>query len=162
MAATALTRALGPVIAVGAAAGMALTIGAGAASAHDWTGVAECESGGDWHIDTGNGFYGGLQFSMDTWHAYGGTGNPAHATPAEQVRVAERVLDGQGIGAWPSCGERLRDGTSPALATEGVLPDGALGSLAPGSLESLDPLGSSASAIPPGPAGPLGSLGAAG
>ena len=123
------------------AAALTVTVGAGIASAHDWTGVAQCESGGDWHIDTGNGFYGGLQFHLDTWRDYGGVGNPAHASRAEQVRVAERVLAGQGIGAWPVCGKHLRDGTDPSQ-------------LLPGGLGSLDSAGSSA-----GSAGPLGLAG---
>ncbi|WP_413251306.1 transglycosylase family protein [Tomitella gaofuii] len=165
MAAPARNRTLGATIATSAALGIALTLGAGTAVAYDWTGVAQCESGGNWHIDTGNGYYGGLQFSMPTWQAYGGVGNPAHATRAEQVRVAERVLAGQGIGAWPTCGTHLRPGISPALATEGLLPPGSLdllpgsvalppGSMAlpPGSMDpgSFDPLGSAAAMIPPG------------
>jgi LysM repeat protein len=93
------------------------TPAAQAATTHDWTGVAQCESGGDWDINTGNGYYGGLQFSQSTWAGYGGTGLAARAdlaTPAEQVQIAEKVLAGQGIGAWPTCGKRLTDGTTPA------------------------------------------------
>ena len=55
---------------------------------------------------TGNGYYGGLQFTMGTWHANGGTGSPQHASREEQIRVAENVLRTQGIGAWPVCGRR--------------------------------------------------------
>src|SRR3954468_1377046 len=90
-----------------------------AATSHDWTGVAQCESGGDWNINTGNGYYGGLQFSQPTWAGYGGTGLAARAdlaTPAEQVQIAEKVLAGQGIGAWPTCGKKLTDGTTAAPA----------------------------------------------
>jgi LysM repeat protein len=90
-----------------------------AATTHDWTGVAECESGGDWSINTGNGYYGGLQFSQSTWAAYGGTALAPRAdlaTPAQQVEIAEKVLAGQGIGAWPTCGGRLSDGTTAAAA----------------------------------------------
>jgi hypothetical protein len=90
-----------------------------AATTHDWTGVAECESGGDWSINTGNGYYGGLQFSQSTWAAFGGTALAPRAdlaTPAQQVEIAEKVLAGQGIGAWPTCGERLTDGTTAAAA----------------------------------------------
>ncbi len=79
-----------------------------AAPAHDWDGVAQCESGRNWHINTGNGFYGGLQFTLSTWRAYGGSGNPAVATADEQKRIAENVLNGQGAGAWPVCGQHLR------------------------------------------------------
>src|SRR5919199_2677567 len=90
-----------------------------AATTHDWTGVAECESGGDWSINTGNGYYGGLQFSQSTWAAFGGTALAPRAdlaTPAQQIEIAEKVLAGQGIGAWPTCGGRLTDGTTAAAA----------------------------------------------
>ncbi len=90
-----------------------------AAPSHDWSGVAHCESSGNWSINTGNGYYGGLQFSQPTWAGYGGTAYAARAdlaTPAQQVAVAERVLVGQGAGAWPSCGRLLVEGTTPAAA----------------------------------------------
>jgi hypothetical protein len=70
----------------------------------DWDAVAECESGGDWAADTGNGFYGGLQFKESTWEEFGGAGSPASASRAEQIAVADRVLDAQGPEAWPKCG----------------------------------------------------------
>jgi Transglycosylase-like domain/LysM domain len=73
----------------------------------DWSAIAACESGGNWSDDTGNGFYGGLQFTEQTWLAYGGgqyAPSANLASPAEQIAVAERVLAGQGIGAWPVCG----------------------------------------------------------
>lgn len=72
----------------------------------DWDAIAACESGGDWSANTGNGFEGGLQFTPSTWHAYGGSGHAYNASRAEQIAVAERVLAGQGIGAWPTCGRR--------------------------------------------------------
>ncbi|MBA0127706.1 LysM peptidoglycan-binding domain-containing protein [Haloechinothrix sp. YIM 98757] len=72
----------------------------------NWDAIAECESGGDWSINTGNGYYGGLQFNLNTWRAYGGTGMPHEQSRAEQIRVAENVLEGQGIGAWPVCGKQ--------------------------------------------------------
>lgn len=75
----------------------------------NWDAVAECESSGDWSIDTGNGFYGGLQFTESTWLSYGGGQYAQYAneaTKAEQETVANRVLAGQGIGAWPVCGPR--------------------------------------------------------
>jgi nucleoid-associated protein YgaU len=78
----------------------------------DWDRVAQCESGGNWSINTGNGYYGGLQFLPSTWRAYGGTGSPQNASRAEQIRVAENVLDGQGIGAWPVCGPKGLGGTT--------------------------------------------------
>ena len=73
----------------------------------NWNAIAACESGGNWSISTGNGFYGGLQFTQQTWLGYGGGQYAASAnlaTPSEQIAVAQRVLAGQGIGAWPVCG----------------------------------------------------------
>jgi LysM repeat protein len=73
----------------------------------NWAAIAACESGGNWSTDTGNGFYGGLQFTEQTWLAYGGGQYAASAnlaTPAQQIAVAQQVLAGQGIGAWPVCG----------------------------------------------------------
>ncbi|GFM96267.1 hypothetical protein Sfulv_10780 [Streptomyces fulvorobeus] len=78
-----------------------------------WDCVAACESGGDWQANTGNGFYGGLQFRQSTWEAYGGTDYAARAdlaTRKEQILVAEKVLEAQGWGAWPHCGAPYRDG----------------------------------------------------
>ena len=74
-----------------------------------WDKVAKCESGNRWHISTGNGYYGGLQFSSGTWRAFGGRkyASQAHkATKAEQIAIARRVLAGQGPGAWPTCSRR--------------------------------------------------------
>ena len=93
----------------GALAVAPLALGTGTASADsgvNWDAVAACESGGNWSIATGNGYYGGLQFTMGTWRANGGTGSPHQASRTEQIRVAENVLRTQGIGAWPSCGRR--------------------------------------------------------
>jgi hypothetical protein len=90
------------------------------AATHDWSGVAKCESGGNWSINTGNGYYGGLQFSQSTWAAYGGLSYAPRAdlaTPAEQIAVAEKVLVGQGIGAWPTCGKYLTGGTTSVAAS---------------------------------------------
>jgi len=75
-------------------------------SSVNWDAVARCESGGNWAINTGNGYYGGLQFNMGTWRANGGSGSPHNAPRSEQIRVAENVLHSQGIGAWPVCGRR--------------------------------------------------------
>lgn len=69
--------------------------------------LAECESGGNWSIDTGNGYSGGLQFSPSTWEAYGGSGKASDASRGEQIAVAERVLEGQGWGAWTSCSKQV-------------------------------------------------------
>ncbi|MEU6574905.1 transglycosylase family protein [Streptomyces sp. NPDC046805] len=94
-------------------AGIAIPlIGAGAAHAADaatWNKVAACESSGDWSVNTGNGYYGGLQFTRSTWAAYGGTAYAPRAdlaTRGQQIAVAEKVLDGQGPGAWPACSAR--------------------------------------------------------
>jgi hypothetical protein len=70
----------------------------------NWDAIAQCESGGNWSANTGNGFYGGLQFSPGTWAANGGSGSPAEASRSEQIRVARNVMQTQGIGAWPVCG----------------------------------------------------------
>jgi hypothetical protein len=73
----------------------------------NWDALAECESGGDWSINTGNGFYGGVQFSLSTWQANGGSGYPNEASRVEQIRVAQRLYDARGIQPWPTCGPRL-------------------------------------------------------
>ena len=73
----------------------------------NWNAIAACESGGNWSANTGNGFYGGLQFTQSTWQAYGGgqyAPSANQASAAQQMAVANRVLAGQGIGAWPVCG----------------------------------------------------------
>ncbi|BBG05266.1 hypothetical protein PSA01_27550 [Pseudonocardia saturnea] len=72
-----------------------------------WDKLAECESSGNWSINTGNGYSGGLQFSPTTWKAFGGSGQAHNASKSEQIRVAENVLEGQGWGAWPSCSSQL-------------------------------------------------------
>jgi biotin carboxyl carrier protein len=96
--------------------------GSAQAATHNWDGVAKCESGGDWHINTGNGYYGGLQFSQSTWAGEGGTKYASRAdlaTKEQQIAVAETTLADQGIGAWPVCGKYLTGGTSssaPAAA----------------------------------------------
>jgi hypothetical protein len=80
------------------------TTGVAYAEGMDWDAVAQCESGGNWRADTGNGFYGGLQFKQSTWDENGGVGNPAVASRDQQIAVANRVLTTQGPGAWPKCG----------------------------------------------------------
>lgn len=74
---------------------------------HNWDAVATCESSGNWSANTGNGYFGGLQFSLSTWAAFGGHGLPSRASRADQIRVAELVLASQGAGAWPVCGVHL-------------------------------------------------------
>ena len=89
------------------AAAPASTAAPASSGGANWSAIAACESGGNWSADTGNGFYGGLQFTEQTWLAYGGgqyASSANQATEAQQIAVAERVLAGQGIGAWPVCG----------------------------------------------------------
>jgi hypothetical protein len=89
----------------GALALAPMALGTGTANAEggvNWDAVAACESGGNWAIQTGNGYYGGLQFTMGTWHANGGAGNPAHASREEQIRVASKMS----LSNWPVCGRR--------------------------------------------------------
>ena len=81
--------------------------GANAADGGTWDAQAQCESGGNWAINTGNGYSGGLQFSPSTWAAYGGSGAPESASREQQIAVAENILAGQGWGAWPSCAAQL-------------------------------------------------------
>ena len=107
-------------VATAAIAGAAIAVPvmmAGSASADSvyWTAIANCESSGNWDANTGNGFYGGLQFTESTWLAYGGGSYaeyPYDASEADQIAVAENVLAGQGIGAWPVCGAYADSGTT--------------------------------------------------
>ena len=72
-----------------------------------WDRLAQCESGGNWAINTGNGYYGGLQFSLSSWRAVGGSGYPHQSTRAEQINRGERLQSLQGWGAWPACSRKL-------------------------------------------------------
>jgi uncharacterized protein YabE (DUF348 family) len=72
-----------------------------------WDKLAECESGGNWSINTGNGYYGGLQFSLSTWRAYGGSGMPHEASREEQIAIAKKLQADAGWGAWPACSSKL-------------------------------------------------------
>ncbi len=101
---------------------LCLATGTASAAGHNWDGVAQCESGGNWAINTGNGYYGGLQFSQGTWNANGGQGSASNASKAEQIRVAENVLASQGQGAWPHCGQYLRSGDSNVEQTPPAAP----------------------------------------
>ncbi|AZM46377.1 peptidase [Streptomyces sp. WAC 06738] len=110
-------------------AGVAIPLIAGghaqAASVDTWDRVAQCESGGDWSISTGNGFYGGLQFVQSTWEGYGGTQyapRADQATKEQQIEIAEKVLASQGPGAWPVCSVQAgltQGGPAPDLSTGG-------------------------------------------
>jgi len=99
-----LGRATLAVVAAGAPVVPAALLAAPAAHADtDWDALAQCESSGNWSINTGNGFGGGLQFTDSTWRAFGGSGQPEDASREEQIQVAERVKAEQGMNAWPSC-----------------------------------------------------------
>ena len=95
------------------------------APASTWDSLAQCESGGNWGINTGNGYAGGLQFSPGTWAAYGGTGSAANASREQQIAVAEKVQAGQGWGAWPACAAKL------GLTGGAIAPQSTSKSLAP-------------------------------
>ena len=103
------------------AAGGLLAGTASAAPDVNWDAVAACESGGNWATNTGNGFYGGLQYTLSTWHANGGVGNPATASREQQISVAQRVLATQGIRAWPVCGRHASD-SAPSFPARHAAP----------------------------------------
>jgi resuscitation-promoting factor RpfC len=88
------------------AASMAPSSGVASAAgpAPNWDAIAQCESGGNWQANTGNGNYGGLQFKPATWTRYGGVGNPAAASREQQIAVANRVFAEEGVEPWPKCG----------------------------------------------------------
>jgi nucleoid-associated protein YgaU len=126
---------------------------ASAAASNDWDAVAQCESSGNWSIDTGNGYYGGLQFSASTWAAFGGTEyapNAHLATKAQQIAVAERTLDVQGPGAWPTCGKALdpsapEAGAAPAAPALAAAPAPAAAGGGTYTVQAGDTLGRTAS-----------------
>jgi hypothetical protein len=73
-----------------------------------WDRLAHCESGGNWAINTGNGYYGGLQFSLSTWRAYGGAGYPHQQSREYQISIAEKLRAATGgYGSWPHCSQSL-------------------------------------------------------
>lgn len=105
---------------IGGGAALASAGAANAATDAEWDRVAACESGGNWAINTGNGYHGGLQFAPGTWAGHGGTKyapTADQATKAQQIEIAERVLAGQGKGAWPTCGTGL-SGHTPRDASK--------------------------------------------
>ena len=116
-------RRLAGVAVAGATAAVGSVATAGNASAETvWDRVAACESGGNWSINTGNGFYGGLQFTASTWRAFGGGQYAplAHqASKSQQIAVAKKTLQGQGPGAWPVCSVRAGLTTANGLAAGG-------------------------------------------
>jgi hypothetical protein len=119
-------KAISTVAAVGglAVASLASAGTAEAATDAQWDRLAQCESGGNWAINTGNGFYGGLQFTHGTWIAFGGGqfANNAHqASRGEQIQVAAKVAKGQGWSAWPSCSRKAGLwGTAPTAPGSAV------------------------------------------
>lgn len=106
---------------LGGGAALLGTGSANAATDSEWNQVAQCESGGNWAINTGNGYQGGLQFSPSTWAGHGGTEfapSANQATREQQIVVAERVLGSQGKGAWPVCGTGLSGATQRTAPAE--------------------------------------------
>ncbi|MER6012814.1 transglycosylase family protein [Streptomyces bluensis] len=107
-----------------------------AADSGVWDRIAQCESGGNWHINTGNGYYGGLQFAASTWRAYGGTAYAAtadKASKAQQIAIATKVQRAQGWGAWPTCSARAgASGGAPAAPSTGSASGESANSASPG------------------------------
>ncbi len=141
-------------LALGLALG-AVLLGSATAAADsrvNWDAIAQCESGGNWAINTGNGYYGGLQFSPATWRANGGTGMPHQASREEQIRVAENTLRTQGIGAWPTCGKK---GSTPggALFAAPMSAAGAIPAAGPGAAPAAVPATDQCQGLGRGPLG---------
>ena len=106
--------------------GIALAGHATAAPDSEWDRVAACESGGNWGINTGNGYHGGLQFSQGTWAAHGGgeyATSANQATRDQQIAIAERVLASQGRRAWPVCGRGLSGATPRNVLADAPAPE---------------------------------------
>jgi resuscitation-promoting factor RpfA len=134
-------RTRAALVAAGAAVALPF-LGVGSASAADpatWDALAQCESGGNWSINTGNGYYGGLQFSASTWAAFGGGAYASRAdlaTREQQIAIAEKTLAVQGWGAWPACSAKLGlgeadkagSGATPAPAAPAAAPASGSGS----------------------------------
>lgn len=117
-------RAALAAVAVGAPVVPTVLLAAPAHADTDWDALARCESGGDWAINTGNGFSGGLQFTPSTWRAFGGSGNAEDASRSEQIAVAERVKAAQGMTAWPTCSRRTgQTDSSPNSGSSGSSSD---------------------------------------
>lgn len=124
----------GALVVVATGLAMLFTATPARADTMNWDAVAQCESGGNWAANTGNGHYGGLQFKQATWSSHGGFGSPALASREEQIRVAENVLASQGPGAWPVCGAQgglpaVWNGPTMPAATgcDAIRPGGILG-----------------------------------
>ena len=133
--------------------GIALAGHAAAAPDSEWDRVAACESGGNWGINTGNGYHGGLQFSQGTWASHGGgeyASSANQATRDQQIAVAERVLASQGRGAWPVCGRGLSGATPRNVVADAPAPDPA----PPAEPAAFEPPLPAPPADPPPPADP--------
>ena len=150
-----------------AAGSVALAAQAQAASDEEWEIVAACESSGNWAINTGNGYYGGLQFAPSTWREFGGGqyASSAHlATREEQIAIAEKVLAGQGRGAWPVCGRGL-SGPTPREVSTAETQDPAETAETPHlppAAPAISPVGTQPSPGDPDPAPPAETIVAAG
>jgi LysM repeat protein len=134
--------ALTGVAGVAVAAPLMAAGSASAATGSQWDAVAQCESGGNWSIDTGNGYYGGLQFSASTWAGYGGTQyapTADKATKAQQIQIAEKVLASQGKGAWPICGTGLSGTSYSGGATDSSPSNGSTAGGSSGAVDTSDP-----------------------
>jgi nucleoid-associated protein YgaU len=133
---------LAGVVVAAPVAGLVTATAASAAPVSTWDAVAQCESTGNWSIDTGNGFSGGLQFSPSTWAAYGGTqyaSSAGQASEGQQIAVAEKVLASQGPGAWPVCGPKAgltQGGSAASVDTSSSSSSSSRSSSAPSSSNS--------------------------
>lgn len=124
---TILKRVVGIAATVALSAGLGVATSGTASAASVWDRVAKCESGGNWKINTGNGFYGGLQFSASTWRAFGGgkyASTANKASKAEQIAIARRTLAAQGPGAWPVCSQKAGLTRSNGGASKNATPSG--------------------------------------
>ncbi|SHE79475.1 LysM peptidoglycan-binding domain-containing protein [Streptoalloteichus hindustanus] len=147
---------------------VALAGTANAAPESTWDALAQCEAGGNWNTNTGNGFSGGLQFTPSTWKAYGGgqyAPNAHQASRQQQIAVAERVLQGQGWGAWPACTNKLglRGGqaaAAPKAAPQKAAPKSAPKAATPQKAASKPVAPQKAAPKPAAPAAPVQKNGA--
>jgi LysM repeat protein len=158
---------LAGVVVAAPVAGLVTATSASAASTSTWEAVAQCESTGNWSINTGNGYYGGLQFSASTWAAYGGTAYASsadQATEGQQIAVAEKVLASQGPGAWPVCGPQAglsQGGAAASVDTSSGTTSSSAGSSSSGSSSSSSSTDSSASTSSDSSSSSAGSSGSA-
>ena len=115
---TAVALALG-----GLSVGALAVPSANAADLATWEKLAQCESGGNWSINTGNGFYGGLQFTQQSWNGVGMSGSPHTASKEAQIEAGERLLALQGWGAWPACTAKygLSGAATPTYTNSGAV-----------------------------------------